>query len=201
MLLRRLLKIYLRNFIPLTRRLFQLVFRSKRTPVLEIIEFDNGRGSTLYQRTVQIKCRTNNAILLSINGNVVPIVEDGVPMKLNIPVSTNTESIVITLTGLFSSVRKSLPVNAISTQVNTPRIHSSVLVKESKIRSNIAMVLTPNIALKKTESFSIRSYKVKEMNVVAKGMEVRLKEKELIVTTQHITELENQLKEQTINYE
>ena len=103
----QLFKCYLNNFVPLSARAYRLLFNAKMSPNISEIKLLNKSDGQFYSI---LEIQVQNAFVLFIDGNILPIFSDNNLIKVKIPLKTNQSKIEIKARGLIRSVSKQVSV-------------------------------------------------------------------------------------------
>jgi hypothetical protein len=99
--MRKLLRTYLTNFLPLTKRLFTLLFRNKNKPEVRLyFDVENEEGTNSY---LKVTCELENVLLLKVDDLYHPIFHDYVKLNLTFPLISESDQFEFTGIGAFKS--------------------------------------------------------------------------------------------------
>lgn len=185
---------YFRHFVPMTKRVFSLLFKKKNYPVLSILNKTNTKKN--FQSFLLIELEMMNVLFLKINNNVYPIFHDKASLTITLPVEDISKEIEITAVGLFKS--KKQKINALS---------SSKLEVKSILFDRIGHIANKKILTSQPEIIDIKApLDISHSSAPILSESIEIKEKTYIINYKQkvnvnldLTDLESQLKNQLIH--
>ncbi len=185
---------YFRHFVPMTKRVFSLLFKKKNYPVISILNKKNTKKN--FQSFLLIELELMNVLFLKINNNVYPIFHDNASLTIALPVENILKEIKLTAVGLFKS--KKQKINALS---------SSKLELKSILFDRIGHIADKKILTTQPEIIDIKApldISYSSAPILSESIEIKEKTylinyKQKVNVNLDLTDLELQLKNQLIH--
>ena len=185
---------YFRHFVPMTKRVFSLLFKKKNYPVISILNKKNTKKN--FQSFLMIELELMNVLFLKINNNVYPIFHDNASLTIALPLENILKEIELTAVGLFKS--KKQKINALS---------SSKLELKSILFDRIGHIADKKILITQPEIIDIKApLDISHSSAPILSESIEIKEKTFIINYKQkvnvnldLTDLESQLKNQLIH--
>lgn len=191
---KNLLFSYFRHFVPMTKRVFSLLFKKKNYPVLSILNKTNTKKN--FQSFLLIELELMNVLFLKINNDVYPIFHYNAGLTITLPVEDISKEIELTAVGLFKS--KKQKINALS---------SSKLELKSILFDRIGHIADKKILTTQPEIIDIKApldISYSSAPILSESIEIKEKTylinyKQKVNVNLDLTDLELQLKNQLIH--
>ena len=185
---------YFRHFVPMTKRVFSLLFKKKNYPVLSILNKTNTKKN--FQSFILIELELMNVLFLKINNNVYPIFHDNASLTITLPVEEISKEIELTAVGLFKSKKQKINV-----------LSSSKLELKSILFDRIGHIADKKILTTQPEIIDIKApLDISYSSAPILSESIEIKEKTYIINYKQkvnvnldLTDLESQLKNQLIH--
>lgn len=142
----RPLSLFIRKFLPLSRRAIVLFFKGRSKSSYELFHAKKTSGK-LIDTTVNLK--VNNGLILQVNGHSLPIYSDDQTITLRVP--NSSPQLEIKLRGLFGSVSRTIDVQESVVQLNSPRVKFASPDSGTRIHERNAKIQVPDVNLKRTQ--------------------------------------------------
>lgn len=192
----RPLSLFIRKFLPLTRRAIFLFFNGRSKPSFELFHVKNTSGK-LIDTTVNLK--VNNGLILQVNGHSLPIYSDDQTITLRVPNSSS--KLEIKLRGLFGSLIRVVDVQESAIQLNTPPVILSNLDSEIRIRDRNARIRARDVSVKGTQLNLKSDFSLYQINNSFRIKQLQPKAINNLSITDVSAELEATLTTNQIHYE
>jgi hypothetical protein len=184
---------YIKNFVPLTRRIFPMIFnKRKRLEIdIQIVEQDKNFNSNLY-----LELNLTDVFFIIINNNIYPLLHKNCSLNIKLPLKTENQKFKIKAIGLFHSKE----FEVVGGKFSKVEINSILFDRLGKIADkkivNIEPKISDSINIKKT---IINSNPIFSETIVLKDVELQVKYNTEISIKLDKTDLYNNLKKQLIN--
>ena len=191
---RKILYSFFLNFVPMTKRVFLLLFKKKNYPILTILNKTNTKKN--FHSFISSELELTNVLFLNINNNIYPIFHDNAFLTITLPVEDISKEIELTAVGLFKS--KKQKINALS---------SSKLELKSILFDRIGHIADKKILTTQPEIIDIKApLDISYSSAPILSESIEIKEKTYIINYKQkvnvnldLTDLELQLKNQLIH--
>ena len=185
---------FFRYFVPMTKRIFSLLFKKKNYPILNIL--NKSKKKKNFQSFLLIELELINVLFLKINNNTFPIFHDNASLTITLPLEENVNEIEIYALGLFKSKKQKI----------TPLSSSNLSVK-SIVFNRLGQIADKKLAPILPEIFDIKTpLDISYSSVPILSESVKLKEKIYTINYKQkvnvnldLTDLESKLKNQIIH--
>ena len=97
--MKKILLSYFLHFVPMTKRVFALLFQKKNYPILTVLIRTNTRKN--FQSFLLIELEIVNVLFLRINNYIYPIFHDNASLKITIPIEEANKEIELSGLGLW----------------------------------------------------------------------------------------------------
>lgn len=189
----RIIFSYIRNFVPLTKRIFPLIFkkRKKLEIDIQIKDQDKNFNSNLY-----LEINLTYVFFILINNNVYPILHKNCSLNIKLPLKTENQKFNIKAIGLFDSK----VFEIIGGKYSKVEINSLVFDRLGKIADKKIVNIEPKIS----DSINIKNTIINSEPIFSESIELNNIELKVNYNTDVSIKLDksdlyNNLKKQLIN--
>ena len=184
---------FIRNFVPLTKRIFPLIFKKiKRLEIdIQIIEQDKNFNSNL-----NLEIKLTDVFFILINNNVYPILHKNCSLIIKLPLKTENQKFNIKAIGLFHSE----VFEVVGGKFSKFEINSIVFDRLGKIADKKIVNIEPKIS----DSINIKNTIINSEPIISETIEFNNIELKVNYNTDISIKLDksdlyNNLKKQLIN--
>jgi hypothetical protein len=192
---------YFRHFVPMTKRVFLLIFRKKNYPILNVL--NSGAKNKNVQHFLFTELQLTNVLFLKIDNSIYPIFHDNASLKITIPIEEKTQEVELSAIGLFKSKTKKITASSTSKlDVKSILFDRIGQIADKKILTTQPEIIDIKAPLDISHSSApilSESLEIKEKTYIIKENKYQLNYKQNISVNLDLTELELQLKNQLIH--
>ena len=91
---------YIRNFVPLTKRIFPLIFKKRKKPEIDIQIKEQNKN---FNSIINLELNLTDVFFIQINDNIYPILHKNCSLNITLPLKTQNQKFKIKAIGLFHS--------------------------------------------------------------------------------------------------
>ena len=184
---------YISNFVPLTKRIFNLIFKKRKKPEIEIQIKEQDK---YFNSNLNLDLNLTDVFFILINNNVYPILHKNCSLNITLPLKTQNQKIKIKAIGFFYSEVFEV-VGGIFSKVE---INSILFDRLGKIADKKIVNIEPKI----TDSINIKNTIINSEPIISKSIKLNNIELKVNYNTDISIKLDksdlyNNLKKQLIN--
>ena len=185
---------YFRHFVPMTKRVFSLIFRKKNYPILNVL--NTGAKNKNFQHFLFTELQLTNVLFLKIDKSIYPIFHDNASLKITIPIEEKTQEVELRAIGLFKSKTKKITASSTSKL----DVKSILFDRIGQIADKVINNKLPELKELST-TIELNDISIPELieNAVLNEKTYNLNYKQHLNVNLDLTELELQLKNQLIH--
>jgi hypothetical protein len=91
---------YIRNFVPLTKRIFTLLFKRRKKPEIDIQIKEQNKN---FNSIINLELNLTDVFFIQINDNIYPILHKNCSLNITLPLKTQNQKFKIKAIGFFNS--------------------------------------------------------------------------------------------------
>jgi hypothetical protein len=121
---------YFRHFYSFNKRLLQLVFRKNGAVILQVQNHTIGDSIKRGGSTILLTISTRNSFILSINGLLIPVLNDKLPISIQWPLEKGNNKLTVCAIGIGSKKRCAFTVENDQPSIQPIPFNKQFFVKE-----------------------------------------------------------------------
>jgi len=144
------IRFYFRHFYSVNKRLLQLIFRKNRLVTLNVKTHSADSSVKRSGSPISLIISTENALVITINGLPIPILNDLHPFNIHFPLEKGNNKLTICAKGVGSKKHLTLVVENDQPSIGTIPFNKQLLLKEPNRRQPTMTVRLKEPTIQKT---------------------------------------------------
>lgn len=184
---------YIRNFVPLTKRIFPLIFKKRKKLEIDIQIKEQNKN---FNSIINLELNLTDVFFIQINDNIYPILHKNCSLNITLPLKTQNQKFKIKAIGFFNSeVFEVVGGKFSNVEINSILFDRLGKIVDKKI-VNIEPKISDSINIKNT---IINSEPIISENIELNNIELKVNYNTDISIKLDKSDLYNNLKKQLIN--
>ncbi len=184
---------YIRNFVPLTKRIFTLLFKKRKKPEIDIQIKEQNKN---FNSIINLELNLTDVFFIQINDNIYPILHKNCSLNITLPLKTQNQKFKIKAIGFFNSE----VFEVVGGKFSNVEINSILFDRLGKIADKKIVNIEPKIS----ESINIKNTIINSEPIISEKIELNNIELKVNYNTDISIKLDksdlyNNLKKQLIN--
>ena len=184
---------YIRNFVPLTKRIFTLLFKKRKKTEIDIQIKEQNKN---FNSIINLELNLTDVFFIQINDNLYPILHKNCSLNITLPLKTQNQKFKIKAIGFFNSE----VFEVVGGKFSNVEINSILFDRLGKIADKKIVNIEPKIS----ESINIKNTIINSEPIISEKIELNNIELKVNYNTDISIKLDksdlyNNLKKQLIN--